>query len=106
MLADPTIAPACGATSWFFHVDAKNVIATHWSPLVEGGRCVGFRTRLLETLGRPAKARIAALHPIATAREVDFRGQPIYDLPTENGSAIAELAAGQWLDLEARWHSP
>ncbi|MEX2185602.1 MAG: hypothetical protein WD875_02365 [Pirellulales bacterium] len=102
-LAEPTTAPAVGATSWFFHVDVKNVIATHWSPLVENGKTVGFRTRLLETLGRPAKVRIASLHPIATAREVDFLGKPIYDLCTENGNAIAELAAGQWLDLEARW---
>lgn len=103
MLPDPTTAPAAGATSWFFHVDARNVIATHWSPLVEGNRCVGFRTRLLETQGRATKARVTALHPIATAREVDFRGEVVYELPTDNGSAVADLAAGQWLDLEARW---
>ncbi len=103
LLAEPTTAPAVGATSWFFHIDAKNVVATHWSPIVEDGKPVGFRTRLLETLGRPAKVRISALHPIATAQEVDFLGKTVYDLTTEDGNAIAELSAGQWLALEARW---
>jgi hypothetical protein len=54
-------------------------------------------------LGRPVKARVSALRPIVGAREVDFRGAPLYDLCVDGGAAIVELAAGQWIDLEARW---
>ena len=57
--------PPASSHGWLFHVDAKNVLATHWEPLVDdtadpdgtaGGRAPikGFRARLLETAGRPA----------------------------------------------------
>ena len=54
-------SPGATATGWFFHVDAHNVVATHWEPLLQAetpedaatpGVVTGFRVRLLETTGR------------------------------------------------------
>jgi len=65
LLSPPLIAPHAAAppvsarTGWLFHLDAKNVVATHWSPLIEDGQNVGFRTRLLETCGRAARTRLS-----------------------------------------------
>jgi alpha-mannosidase len=101
--AEPTLAPAAGATSWFFHIDSKNVVATYWSPIVEQGKAVGICVRLLETLGRPVKARLSAFRPIVAAKERDFSGSPLVDLAIDNGSAVVELAAAQWIEVEARW---
>lgn len=103
IVSEPTLAPATGVTSWLFHVDAKNVVATHWSPIVEAGKPVGFRVRLQETLGHPVKARISAFRPIKSAQELDFSNTPIIDLAAENGAATVDLAANQWIEVAARW---
>lgn len=103
IVAEPTLAPAAGPTSWLFHVDAKNIVATHWKPIVENGTPAGVQVRLQETLDRPTKARLSAFRPFTAARELDFSGSAIFDLPTENGAAILEFAANQWLAVEARW---
>jgi alpha-mannosidase len=103
IVSEPTLAPAAGATSWLFHLDAKNIVATHWQPIVENGKPVGFRVRLQETQNRPTKARLSAFRPIQVARECDFSNEPLIDLPTENGAAVVEFAANQWQQIEARW---
>ncbi len=48
-------------SSWLFHIDARNLVATHWEPLEQEGRIAGFRVRLLETEGRPGRAPAARL---------------------------------------------
>src|SRR5262249_25392167 len=53
LVAMQTAAAPKNATGWFFHVGAKNVVATHWEPIYttepDAPREVkGFRVRLLE----------------------------------------------------------
>jgi alpha-mannosidase len=95
--------PAGGASGWLFHVDARSVVATNWEPLVEPQGVAGFRVRLLETLGRSGKLRLSALRPLTAARQLDLAGQPIADVPIEDGTAAVDYAAHEWLELEARW---
>lgn len=96
----PTSGPASG---WLFHLDVRNVVATHWSPLVENGKVVGFRTRLLETEGRPAKVALSAFREIKAAQQIDFTGKPLRDCEIDAGRAKLELANYEWVELEARW---
>lgn len=98
-----TASPPNPASSWLFHVDAKNVVATHWQPLVEAGRLVGFRTRLLETMGRSGPVKISACRAITSARTIDFADQTLGELPVATGQATVELAAHDWTYVEARW---
>ena len=95
--------PSVGPTSWFFHIDAKNVMATHWEPLLDGQRVAGIRVRLLETLGRPTKARLAAFRPFVAARQLDLAGAPLLESQIDEGRAVLELTAHEWAVLEARW---
>ncbi|MEZ6106634.1 MAG: hypothetical protein R3B96_11075 [Pirellulaceae bacterium] len=60
--------PAQGASGWLLHVDAKNVLINHWSLIGEpGGEPKGFRVRLLETVGRPAKVRVTSVREPASS---------------------------------------
>jgi alpha-mannosidase len=97
--------PQVGPTSWFFHTGAKNVIATHWEPLYDDNRVAGVRVRMLETLGRPTKARLAAFRPFTSARQLDLAGTTLVETPIEDGRAVVEMTAHEWVQLEARWQA-
>jgi hypothetical protein len=88
-----------------FHIDSRNLTATHWEPLIENDAVRGFRVRLLETRGRAARARLSAFRPIASARHVDFTGQSRGDCQISGGKVQLELAANEWLELEAFWET-
>jgi alpha-mannosidase len=96
-------APSSGSTGWLMHLSARNVIATYWEPLEEGGRIAGFRVRLLETEGRPASLSLSAFRPARSAQTVDFLGNKLADLAIDEGKIKLELAAYEWTELVARW---
>jgi alpha-mannosidase len=95
-------APTNGA-GWLFHLDVKNIVATHWEPFDEAGRTVGFRVRLLEVEGRSGEARLRALRPMAAARRIDFLDQSLAVLSAEGDCIPFEFSAYEWLEIEARW---
>lgn len=88
-------------SAWLFHVDNKNLVATHWSPRTLDGRVTGFRTRILETSGRQTRGRLACFRPIEAARQVDFRGQPLADCRIEEGNLVLDVGPHEWIELEA-----
>ncbi len=99
-----TAAPPAGATSgWLFHIDSKNVVATHWEPLVEDGKVAGFRVRLLECYGRPAKMTLTSFRNVSSARTIDLQGEPLGDCDVAGDKITCELGPREWRQLEARW---
>jgi alpha-mannosidase len=90
-------------SGWFFHVDAKNVVATNWAPVVDGESVRGVRVRLLETAGRSARARLSCCRAITAARYLDFRGQSQGDCRIDEGRARIDITAHQWVEVEACW---
>jgi alpha-mannosidase len=105
-IAEGTAPPRPAASSWLFHVDARNLVATHWEPLVETSaepRVAGFRVRLLEIEGRGGRARLRAFRPIASARQTDFQHQTLATLPTQDDAIQIDFAAHEWVQVEARW---
>jgi alpha-mannosidase len=111
LLSPPTTvaqsaAPPCPSpASWLLHLSARNVMATHWEPLVEEDELRGVKVRLLETEGRPAKCRLSAFRPFGMARQVDFCGEEIAALPIVDRAVEVELKRGGWIEVEARWPS-
>jgi alpha-mannosidase len=96
-------APTSGSSGWLMHLSARNVIATHWEPLQQDSRIVGFRVRLLETEGRPASLALSAFRAIKSATTVDFLGNPLAELLIEEGKLKLDLAAYEWAEVVARW---
>lgn len=108
LLAPPPVlcqhaAPPAPKESWLFHIDARNVQATHWEPLLEEGVVAGFRVRLLEVSGRPAKATISAFRPVVSACKLNFLGQPDSTCLIHDGRPQLQLSGHEWVELEARW---
>ncbi|MFV1964681.1 MAG: hypothetical protein ACC628_04615 [Pirellulaceae bacterium] len=97
------VAPPPAPSGWFFHLDSRSVLSTHWSTVVEEGRVVGFRTRLLETAGRTVRTKLTTFRDIQSARQVNFVGDTLADCRVDQGCVQIELAAHEWTEIEARW---
>lgn len=95
--------PTPSESGWLFHIDARNVLATHWEPICDEASVVGFRVRLLEIFGRPAKAALSAFRPVASARKINQLGQSEGDCALQDGRIQFQLAAHQWVEIEAKW---
>jgi alpha-mannosidase len=108
LLAPPVIvpnvlAPSSGSSGWLMHLSSRAVVATSWQPLVENGKIAGFRVRLLETEGRPVSLAVSAFRPVKSAATVDFQGNRQADVTIDDGKAKLDLAAYEWVQIEARW---
>lgn len=100
VLADQP-CPAQGASGWLLHVDAKNVLINHWSLIGEpGGEPKGFRVRLLETVGRPAKVRVTSVREPASAHRIDLGGQRLEPCVVADSRIELELAPQELAEIE------
>ncbi len=102
----PIVVPSpalASASSWLFHLDSRNVVATHWEPLVEDQKVTGFRVRLLETAGRPAALTLSAFKPVGAAERVDFLGQRLEECKIDDGKVKLDLAAHEFAEVVGRW---
>ena len=102
-LCQDAAPPSPSTSGWLFHLDARNVTATHWEPLYEGDRVAGFRVRLLESGGRSATATLKCFRPVTAARRLNFCGGTISDCTVQDGDIQLTLSAHEWAQLEARW---
>jgi alpha-mannosidase len=124
-IAVPCSAPPPKPSGWLFHLDHRNVIATHWEPLWEEDSGVrvqdsgvsnpqslipnpssllrGFRVRLLETEGRPAQLALRCFRPIASAEKREAGGLPPSHLNVEDDRVLIPIGPYQWFDVEARF---
>lgn len=95
--------PVSGPTGWLFFIDAKNLVATHWESLREGDRVVGFRVRLLETEGLSGRVELQTIRKIRSARQIDGLGGTLVDLPAGDDRLSLDVAAYEWIELEAKF---
>lgn len=96
--------PRGAASSWLFHLDAKSVLATRWEPLASADEAVeGFRVRLLETEGRPVKARLRCFRRPTSARQVNFLGEALAELSVDQDTVTIDFSACEWAEVEVRW---
>ncbi len=101
-------APAKSASGWFFHVGAKNVVATHWEPIYatdeSPARTVkGFRVRLLEVGGTAGRVPLRAFRALTYARQVDFLGETILELYVDDDKIMLDFGPCELLEVEALW---
>ena len=96
-------APRSAASGWLFHLDAKNVVATHWDTLFDDGRPVGFRVRLWETEGRAGRVHLRAFKRLASARQIDLHGKSLLELTVDGDRVALDLSAYEWLAVEGRF---
>ncbi|MFQ5734065.1 MAG: hypothetical protein ACE5KM_19170 [Planctomycetaceae bacterium] len=107
--------PLAGTAGWFFHVSAKNVQLLGLRPLMEepvdDGTDEspttpprnGFTLGLLETEGRNRRVKLRCFRTPSSARQRDFQGRTISDLPIEDDAVVVEMTAHEIADVELRF---
>lgn len=98
-----TAPPPTPTSSWLFHIDSRNVMATAWAPLIEDRRVIGFRVRLLEMAGRSARATIQSCRKVLSAEHLDFHEENTGPCTIEDGAPVVNLGANEWVEIAARW---
>jgi alpha-mannosidase len=116
----PTITgpPRGGATGWFFHLATRQVQMLQVLPLArpvavdpnQAGRPAavsptgcGCALRLVETEGRPVRARLRCFRTPKAARQRDFTGQTIYELAIDGDAVLVDLTSFEIADIEIRF---
>lgn len=103
IIATPAVLPDKGPlAAWLFRLDARNCIATHWSVIREQGRVAGFRARILETEGIATRVKLSALFELESARQTDFSGQTLAELPVNRHDVTIDAGPFEWIEIEAR----
>ena len=109
LIAPPTLTaekspgPASADSSSLFHVDARNVLATHWAPTLQDGKPIGFVARLVETMGRAGRVNVSCFRPLKSAEQLDLSGNTLNACTVQEGKIRLELAAHEWVDIKAGW---
>lgn len=108
-MAPVVAAPAARAprtpAGWLFHIDARNVVASDWQPLLSDRSVVGYRVNLLETEGRTAQVGVRSLRAVASANRADFDGGHPTVLPVQDDRVTIGIDPYQCVCLEARFAS-
>lgn len=60
----------------------------------------GFAVRLMETEGRGRRVRLRCFRSPKSARQRDFRGRTLNDLPVEDDAVLVEMTAHEIADVE------
>ncbi len=115
--------PCPTATSgWMFHIDARNVVATHIEPLFSSDNdntfsrrrhdddtfsrrrhdgVEGFVIRLLETDGRKVQVGLRSFRPIRSATKLHAGDTPPVELPVAGDRITIDLGPHEWAEVEA-----
>ena len=85
--------PQIGPTGWLAQVDSKNVVISHLEFVEQTGtdRGWGLAFHLLETSGYSTRSRLRLFRNPSWARQVDFQGDTIIDLTTQDDAVLVDL---------------
>jgi alpha-mannosidase len=85
--------PPNGPTGWLAQVDSKNVVITHLEFIEQTGndRGWGLAFHLLETSGHSTRCRLRLFRNPSWARQIDFQGETIVDLTTQDDVVLVDL---------------
>ncbi|QDU11320.1 hypothetical protein [Gimesia aquarii] len=110
--SSPVGPPRMGDSGWLFHVSASNVQLTRILDLVnheEGssqhtfGVSTGFAVRLIETEGIHRSVKLRCWKSPVSARQRDFHGKTIVELPIEDDAVLIEMSQYEIAEIEIQF---
>ena len=95
--------PPNGPTGWLAQADSKNVVISHLEFVDQIGtdRGWGLAFHLLETSGHATRCRLRLFRNPTWARQVDFQGDTIIDLTTQDDAVLIDLTPYELARVEA-----
>jgi alpha-mannosidase len=99
--------PQSGASGWLAQADSKNVVITRLEFLehTEIDREWGLAFHVLETSGHATRCRLRLFRSPFRARQVDFQGETIIDLTTQDDAVLIDLTPYELARVEAMFGS-
>jgi len=101
--------PGPGPAGWLVALDNRAVAVTRVAPLAanpDEARGPGLAFHLIETAGRPARCRLRLVRDPAEARQVDFHGELIADLPIDRDAVLVDLTPHELARVEITFARP
>ncbi len=121
VLADQPPPPT--PSGWLFHLDRRNVLATHWEASLpvatntydnnnsrgptargelagEATRQIALRVRLLETEGRGVTLGLRCFRPVVSAEKINAGDVPAVPLVVEGDRIDVPIGPHQWIEVE------
>ena len=94
--------PPNGPTGWLAQLNSKNVVISHFEFLEQTGsdRGWGLACHLLETSGRATRCTVRFFRNPTWARQVDFQGDTIVDLTTQEETVFIDLTPFELARIE------
>jgi alpha-mannosidase len=94
--------PALGARGGLIHLDHKSIAVTSVNFLesTRDGRGWGLAIHLLETSGHSARCRLRFFRNPTWARQVDFQGETVMELATEDDGVLVDLTPSELGTIE------
>ena len=109
----PPASSKSNESSWLFHFNRRNIVATWWSPIFEettghpsSGQWVGVKLRLRETEGRAGSVTVRCPRPIVTVERIKFSGELVQSLGLAEGSDssfVSEFGRHDYFEILIRW---
>ncbi len=105
----PAGPPRMGEKGWLFHVAASNVQITRVLDLMQpeedtsqyvNENQTGFAVRLIETEGMHRSVRLRCWKSPVSARQRDFHGKTIVELPVEEDAVLIEMSQYEIAEIE------
>ena len=102
-----SVGEAKNNSSWLFHFDCKNILATWWRPFFDQqSRWAGVQIRLRETEGRKGRLGIRCPRPVASAEQSNFEGDfsRSLDVGRDDPSKLeVEFGRFDYLQISIHW---
>jgi alpha-mannosidase len=110
--------PRSGNLGWFFHLNTRavqllqilplragpdNSAANSSTPASPDPNGSGFVLRLLETEGRTVRTRLRCFRAPKRARQINFLGETIGELPLDGDAVLVDLTGYEIADVEIRF---
>jgi len=94
--------PPAGPAGWLARVDHPGVVVTavHHDPAPEDGRGPALRFHLLETSGGAVRCRLRTFRDPLWARQTDFQGAILVDLPIDGDATSIDLTPHELARVE------
>ena len=91
---------------WLFRIEAKNVVALHWEPVLLNDKPVGCRIFLLETEGRRAHFSLHSFLPPKKAVAGDLLGEELKEFKLDTDAVLIDMHARELLPLTVWFEEP
>ena len=93
-------------SSWLFQIEASNVVALHWEPILEADRPVGYMVYLQETEGRRAHFALRSFVLPKRAAAMNFQGKELKTIKVSADAVLIDMRAYELLPLMVRTTEP